>query len=246
MLSGDYNVVASVLTNDVYRRLIRPNASQKECVVVGRIFTVLVGLIVLAIAIVLAGTSGEGLVRTMFKLFGIATAPVAVPMMLGLLTKKITNAGSIAGFLCGITVGLLILWKFPDEKMIAGYVIKQENVLLVGTMLTTLIVSGLVSLLFPIHDEEKTRVSNFLEKLKTPIGELPEDIQPSGGKEVSPFRITGICALILLCILPFMQSKLSLILMITYVVILLLLGSGMIYFSKKGTPQKTLTENQNQ
>ena len=53
MLSGDYNVVASVLTNDVYRRLIRPNASQKECVVVGRFFTVLVGLIVLAIAIVL-------------------------------------------------------------------------------------------------------------------------------------------------------------------------------------------------
>lgn len=247
MLSGDYNVVASVLTNDVYRRLIRPNASQKECVVVGRFFTVLVGLIVLVIAIVLAGTTGEGLVRTMFKLFGIATAPVAVPMMLGLLTKKITNAGSIAGFLCGIAVGLLILWLFPDEKTIAGYIIKQENALLVGTMLATLLASTIISFLYPAKDEEKERVSKFLSKLQTPIGELPEDIQPTGVKEISPFRITGICALIiglmLMCVLPFMQSKLSLFMMVTYVILLVLLGAGMIYSSKKGASKKDLTNN---
>ena len=248
MLSGDYNVVASVLTNDVYRRLIRPNASQKECVVVGRFFTVFVGLVVLAIAIRLAGATGEGLVRTMFKLFGIATAPVAIPMMLGLLTKKITNIGSIAGFFCGIIVGLFLLWQFPDEKTIAGYIIKQENVLLVGTMLTTLLVSVIISLLYPAKDEEKTRVANFLAKLETPIGELPEDIQPESAKEISPFRITGICALIigvmLGCILPFMESRLSFFMMISYVVILLLLGAGMIYFSKKESSKKALTKNE--
>ncbi len=37
MLSTDYNVCASVLTNDVYRRLIHPKASERRLVFVGRI-----------------------------------------------------------------------------------------------------------------------------------------------------------------------------------------------------------------
>ena len=44
MLSGDYNVVASVLTNDVYRRLFRPKATGRELVAVGRVMTLAVGL----------------------------------------------------------------------------------------------------------------------------------------------------------------------------------------------------------
>jgi hypothetical protein len=148
----------------------------------------------------------------MFKLFSIATAPVAIPMMLGLLTKKITNAGSIAGFTAGIIVGLVIFKICPDQLQIAGMTVKQENVILVGTMLTTLLISTVVSFLYRPGTPEKNRVDAFLQKLKTPIGQLPEDIQSGGTKGISPFRIVGICILIigvmLGVLLPFMKERL--------------------------------------
>ena len=42
-LSSHFNVRASVLTNDVYRRLFRPHAGEKELVTAGRAMTVVVG-----------------------------------------------------------------------------------------------------------------------------------------------------------------------------------------------------------
>ena len=91
MLSSDYNVCASVLTNDVYRRLIRPKASQGELVTVGRLTTAVVGLVALGTAFLMSRGTGEDLFRTMVTLFSIATAPVAVPMLLGILTKRVTK-----------------------------------------------------------------------------------------------------------------------------------------------------------
>ena len=44
-LSSDYNAVASVLTTDVYKRLLVPSASQRDCVLAGRVFTLIVGLV---------------------------------------------------------------------------------------------------------------------------------------------------------------------------------------------------------
>jgi Na+/proline symporter len=236
-LSGDFNVIASVLTNDIYRRLVRPNASQKECVVMGRIMTLFVGLIVLGLAVMLSEVTGEGLVRNMFKLFSIATAPVAIPMMLGLLTKKISNAGSIAGFSAGILVGIVIFILCPDETRMAGYVIKQENVLLVGTMLTTLLVSVGISFLYPAHGSESIRVATFLAKLETPIGDLPEDHQAGGTQGISPFRIVGICTLaiglMLGVTLPFVSGSLPFYMVLSFAILLFGLGGMMVYRSGK-------------
>ena len=119
-LSGDYNVCAGVLTNDVYRRLIRPHASEKELVFVGRLMTLLVGAGTLGVALLLIGGSGEGLFRTMVTLFSIATAPVAVPMLLGLLSKRVTGLSAIIGFLAGFGFGLWMFFKFyhsfPEDE----------------------------------------------------------------------------------------------------------------------------------
>ena len=52
-MSGTLNTFAGVLTDDVYRRLWRPQASEVETVRAGRIFTVLLGLYILAGALIL-------------------------------------------------------------------------------------------------------------------------------------------------------------------------------------------------
>jgi len=234
-LSGDYNACASVLTNDVYRRLVRPNASQKELVFVGRIMTLLVGIVALGVAFIMLRGTGEGLFRTMVTLFGIATAPVAVPMILGLLSKRVTNLGAIAGFLCGFGVGLYLFLRFyfwlpkgqdtpiwgmiwnpdKDELLIAGLRLKMEVVLFACNALVTFVVMMVVSMLKPMSAEDRARVESFRKRLETPIGELEEDhIKVGEGREIlSPFFVVGVCILLiglmLLGILPWISGAMS-------------------------------------
>ena len=62
-LSSHFNVRASVLTNDVYRRLLRPHAGEKELVTAGRGMTIVVGGLTIMMAIALAGSIGPRTVQ---------------------------------------------------------------------------------------------------------------------------------------------------------------------------------------
>ena len=214
-LSGDYNVCASVLTNDVYRRLVRPNASQRELVLAGRLMTLLIGVIGLATAFLMARGKAEDLFRIMVTLFSVATAPVAIPMLLGLVSKRATNRGAILGFICGIVVGLglffLSRWKQEaaflgivwrpqaGELVIGGFAMKMEIVLFISTALVTLLVMVLVSWLETMSIEAHSRVDAFLRRLNTPIGDLEEDRAKTTetGYVLSPFRVVGISVLVI-------------------------------------------------
>src|SRR5678816_1821392 len=50
-LSGDYNVMASVITEDIYRRLFDKEATQRRLIIVGRVATLLVGALTITIGI---------------------------------------------------------------------------------------------------------------------------------------------------------------------------------------------------
>jgi SSS family transporter len=106
-LAGDYNAASSVLTNDLYKRVIGRDLSDKHLVVVGRVNTILVGLIVLGITLVMRMLQGSGdLFNTMAKIFGLFLPPVAIPMLLGMLTPRVSSRGAQAGLFFGIAAGL--------------------------------------------------------------------------------------------------------------------------------------------
>lgn len=221
MLSGDYNVCANVLTHDIYRRLIRPDASQRELVFVGRLTTIIVGLLALGAALLMARGKGEDLFRIMVTLFGVATAPVAIPMILGLLSRRFTATSSLWGFVFGLTVGIslfvlslygkplefLIFRWIPETSEIAigAYAAKMEMVLFVCTSLVTLTVMLLITLFRPMKKEESEHVTEFFNRLDMPIGSLEHE-KEDGGHSVSPFRIVGISliiiALMMIVVLP--------------------------------------------
>ena len=249
MLSSDYNAAASVLTNDIYKRVIHPKASQKELVLVGRITTCLVGFAAIGIAFFMlksnSNDGGDNLFRNMMKLFSVATAPVAVPMLFGILSKKINNKAAIVGFFFGIITGLLILFLCPDKVDILGKTIKSENIILLATTVITTVTMLIVTHLLPSGKEELERVTHFLARLDAPIGQLPEDNQPDapGVKVFSPFVIVGVSiifiALLMAATLPYIKGqpvafKVNLVL----VTGLFLLGGAMIYFSRKGKKDK--------
>ncbi|HNR34875.1 MAG TPA: sodium/solute symporter [Candidatus Hydrogenedentes bacterium] len=230
-LSGDYNVCASVLTNDVYRRLIRPRASERELVTVGRAMTLIIGVIGLGAAFLMARGKAEDLFRIMVTLFGIATAPVAIPMLLGLLSRKMTNTGAVLGFLAGIGVGLGLFFLSrinrevvfmgvawhpkASELVIGGFAIKMEIVMFLGTALVTFTVMAAASLLKPMASADRGRVEAFMKRLEAPIGALEEDkaAMAHAGSIMSPFRVVGFCivaiGLLMLGVLPWVKDPMA-------------------------------------
>jgi SSS family transporter len=199
-LSGDYNVCANVLTTDVYRRLLRPQASQRELVLAGRFMTVLVGSLSISLALLMAGGGSERLFRNMVKLFSTAAAPVAIPMLLGLTWPRATNRGVLTGFATGLVTGLTLLWCLPNQFTFLELQWKKENLILVSTVLATTIPAVAVSLMQRLSEADQKRIAAFHERLTMPIGSLPGDVPPSpvaSEPRMSPFRIVGFCILMI-------------------------------------------------
>ncbi len=126
MLSSDYNAVASVVTNDIYKRLFAPNASEKSLVLVGRLATLGIGLAAVGIAVLLSRIEDlRDLVQIMAGMFGLLLPPVGIPIFFGLLTRRVSNRGALAGFFMGAGCGLAayVLSLLPAESSLVVFVV---------------------------------------------------------------------------------------------------------------------------
>ena len=193
-LSSEYNVMASVLTNDVYRRLIHPDATDHRLVWVGRLMTLLIGTVALILPLALVATnSDKGLFDKMVKLFGVAGTPIAVPMLAGLLWRRTTHAGALAGFSAGVVVGLVLFLCDVAFTPVA-----------LTTIAVTLIALIAVSLLTLPGPSEQLRREQFFDLLDKPVA---SDRQPATGtRRMMPLRVVGVSTalvgIMLLVILP--------------------------------------------
>ncbi|HOW69438.1 MAG TPA: hypothetical protein PKY77_02455 [Phycisphaerae bacterium] len=193
-LSGDYNVVAAVLTNDVYHRLIDRQASERRLVTVGRACTLVVGLVPIAIGLCIAYLIGNDLLFSwMVKLFSVASPPIAIPMLAGILWRRCSNAGALAGFLGGLGVGLGLFFCGLKDYQIAA-----------ATTAATLIEMVVVSLLVTPGEPELRGREGVFRRLDAAVSR--EELAAERGGP-SPFRIVGLStiaiALMLLLVMPF-------------------------------------------
>ena len=214
-LSSDFNVCASVITQDIYKRLLRNNAPEKELVWIGRISTLLVGILALGIGVLLSRGKAENMFRVMVTLFGVATGPVAVPMMLGMVSRRYTGRSAIIGFCLGTLVGLFLLYIqlgvssftlpigitwIADKKewLLWGLNVKMEIFMFLATTIITYIFMEIVTLLSPMSIIERNKIGNFFEKIENPIGNLEEDKEVLQGKvHFSPYNIVGTCGILI-------------------------------------------------
>lgn len=106
-------VASSSFTSDIYKPIIRKNATDKELLWVGRV----VILIVAVIAYFIAGSKGTGaqaimtMVDNAWGLFGGAFGPVVI---LSLFWKRLTYKGAISGIVVGALVDIVWLLKLTD------------------------------------------------------------------------------------------------------------------------------------
>lgn len=193
-LSGDYNVMASVITEDIYRRLFDKQATQRRLIVVGRIATLVVGALTITIGIILIASARKGLFEVMVTVFGLFVGPMLIPMLAGLLIRRVTWRGAAAGiatgFACGLTLYLYKVFVLSANPAIDPNWLRYdyEAISILTNFSVTILAIALTTMLQKVPDEERARIDRFFTRLSTPVD--PEATHARVTGEVfSPFYI---------------------------------------------------------
>jgi SSS family transporter len=104
-LSSVYNLVSSIFSRDMYQGLIRPEVTDRELLTVGRITSVVVGLIVTTLGVFFVN-SQLGIFNLMQAFFTLLNIPVIVPTAFGLLFRKVPKWSAVASIVWGLIVGV--------------------------------------------------------------------------------------------------------------------------------------------
>lgn len=156
-LSAEYNVTAGVLTRDIYRRLFRPEAENREQMVVARGMTVALGLLIICGATQVQRFGGAFEVNK--ALMGLIGVPLVVPLLCGVLWRRPKPWGAVAAIVTGIAAGLVL-------QRAAG--LSWET----ATFYQMLICLGVLALSAPGESRDgayRQRVAVFFARLATPV-----------------------------------------------------------------------------
>ena len=193
-LSADYNVMASVVTEDVYRRLINPGATQRRLVLVGRIATLAFGAATIGIGVLLVTTAQRGLFEVMVTVFGLFVGPMLLPMLAGLVSRRLTWRGAAAGIAAGLVSGLTLFsyktWWLLGRPGIDPNWLRYDYE--AWTILTNIAVTvgamTLVTLFEARRSDEQQRITEFFARLARPVR---DDVEPSEAAAFSPMTIVA-------------------------------------------------------
>ncbi len=121
-VSGYLNVFAGVLTNDVYRRLFRPAAGERELVKAGRMFSGIIGVVLVVLAVVVPQAGGVEHIVILWAT--LIVGPLMAPTIWGLLSPRVTTRAlwmTVAiSFAAGVLfkVGAQMGWAVIPEGMV--------------------------------------------------------------------------------------------------------------------------------
>jgi Na+/proline symporter len=106
------NLVATVFANDIYKTLLRPKSSEKELILMARLFTLLFGAatIVVAILIPLAG----GVVEVVLSTASIAGGALFGPIIWSLFTRRQTSFSLVTVSVISLLVSLFFKVVTPS------------------------------------------------------------------------------------------------------------------------------------
>ena len=206
-LGADYSVLSGILTNDFYKRVIKPDASEKHIIHVGRINTLIIGVLIMFAAIGLQYVEGYPLYEIMVKAFTAFAPAIMLPLLGGLLIKRINSRGALTGIVVGLISGLtLVITNFVlvevykvqmETNATLNYWLKSGfNSVSIGVNMSLTVLGMFIgSKLAPSGQEEREKVKTFFENMDRPFE--PRKIVDDGTEKTSPFYIIGLTLLVL-------------------------------------------------
>ncbi len=113
-LGSEFNTLSGVLTRDFFKRKIKPGLTEKQEIFTGRAFTVLIGTVTVLLAMLFNALQGFNLMDIMFRVFSAFGPATMIPLIFGLLFKKVQRAGDAVGADGGLRHGRA---PGPDELL---------------------------------------------------------------------------------------------------------------------------------
>jgi SSS family transporter len=183
-VSGDFNAIAGVLTQDIYHRLLRPRASESQLVSAGRLFTLILGTLTTLLSLWIAWMHQASLFNMMVTVLGLFLSPTLLPLLIGLTVRRINAHGALCGFLAGLITGstmLILKAAYPAVVGAFGSTYNYEGLTLVFNTAATLAGLFLGTSLSQRESDEQRRTDKFFALLATPV-----DISELAGQTSNP------------------------------------------------------------
>ncbi len=116
-LDSVYNMVASILSRDVYMHF-RPRTTDRGLVTVGRVMTLLIGAATIGLCLFyIRGTSD--LFKVMTDIFFISSPVMSVPVFMGLFYRRAPRSAGMAAIMWGVATGIvtqaLLHWPYGPQ-----------------------------------------------------------------------------------------------------------------------------------
>jgi Na+/proline symporter len=157
------NSAATILTNDIYRRFIRPDVDQRRMLRVGRIATTALLLWGIGFGLYISRLEGSGIYAIFQTLMAFFQGPAFALLLTGLLWRRATGPGALVGFLGGVATAVVLFTLNQSticEWLNLEPLFQVEAPFLyfsIWAFLVAMTLIVVVSLLTPPEPEEKIR-----------------------------------------------------------------------------------------
>ncbi len=162
-LASVYNACSTLFTMDIYQKM-KPQATGKELVRVGRIATVVV--VILGMAwIPMMGKISSSLYTYLQSVQSYLAPPIAAVFLFGVFFKRINGAGALTAMVAGFIIGLikltLELFKHDLSGILYDFATINFLYFCIYLFLFSIVVMVVVSLLTPKPDEAHIKGLTF-------------------------------------------------------------------------------------
>lgn len=133
-ISSGMNASATVFTEDIYKRYIRPKSTNKQTLRILFISTAFFGLLGIVTGITMIGV--QSILDLWWELSGIFAGGMLGLFLLGLISKKTGNSEAIAATVIGVMV---IIWMtltslIPEHYSFLKYPLHANMIIVIGTL----------------------------------------------------------------------------------------------------------------
>jgi Na+/proline symporter len=121
------NVVAAVFTNDLYKNIIKPKATEKQLMRVARISSWLLGGLMIVVALIVPAMGG--MVEVVLSVAAITAGPLLAPPVWALFSKRLSAKATLVITISGLLINIFCKAMLPA---VSGFKLDRAAEMMIG------------------------------------------------------------------------------------------------------------------
>jgi len=206
-MNSGLNATSGSIIRNIYLPLINPNATEEKQVRLGRVFTVILGVLYALVAIFFSTLKSLPLYELVLISATCTGIPQAVPMMLGMFHKKAPDWAAWSTLAVGFLTALLLVVVLSKENLSSWFASSHLSgnelndlklAVTTGILITVCVVWFYGTMLVTRRQsaEMKARVDKFFDDMNRPVDPETECSKAEYNSDSRQFFTIGMLALV--------------------------------------------------